>query len=73
MPWFDGLLVKNPDTDHFESVVRERIFEVEEVTEVKEVSVTYDRKTRDAVIRYTALTDFETIREEVKIRCLITE
>lgn len=73
MPWFGGLLVKNPDTDHFESVVRERIFEVEEVTEVKEVSVTYDRKSRDAVIRYTALTDFETIRDEVRIRCLITE
>ncbi len=73
IPYFENLFVKNPDTDHFESLVRERIFEVEEVTEVKEVSVTYDRKTRDAVIRYTALTDFEKIREEVRIRCLITE
>ena len=73
LPYFENLFVKNPDTDHFESLVRERIFEVEEVTEVKEVSVTYDRKTRDAVIRYTALTDFEKIREEVRIRCLITE
>ena len=73
IPYFENLFVKNPDTDHFESLVRERIFEVEEVTEVKEVSVTYDRKTRDAVIRYTALTDFEKIIEEVRIRCLITE
>lgn len=72
IPWF-GLAVKNPDTDHFESLIRERIFEVTEVTEVKDVSVTYDRRTRDAVIRYTALTDLETIREEVRIRCLITE
>ena len=44
-----------------------------EVTEVKEVSVAYDRRLREAVIRYTALTDLETIREEVRIRCLITE
>ena len=73
LQYFEGLLIKNPDTDYFESLVRERIFEVDEVTEVKEVSVTFDQKTRDAVIRYTALTDFETIREEVRLRCLITE
>lgn len=73
MPYFDRLLVKNPDTDYFESLVRQRIFEVTEVTEVKEVSVAYDRRLREAVIRYTALTDLETIREEVRIRCLITE
>lgn len=73
MPYFDRLLIKNPDTDYFESLVRQRIFEVTEVTEVKEVSVAYDRRLREAVIRYTALTDLETIREEVRIRCLITE
>ena len=73
MSYFDQLLVKNPDTDYFESLVRQRIFEGTEVTEVKEVSVAYDRRTREAVIRYTALTDLETIREEVRIRCLITE
>lgn len=73
MPYLDRLFIKNPDTDYFESVVRERIFDVDEVTEVKEVSVSYDRKSREAQIRYVALTDLETIREEVKIRCQITE
>jgi hypothetical protein len=67
LPYKDELFIKNPDTDGFEMAVREKIFEVDEVTEVKDVSVTYDRKTRAGRIRFTALTDTETIREEVEI------
>ena len=67
LPYMSELLVKNPDTDTFESLIREKIFEVEEVTEIKEVLISYDRKTRESIIRYTALTDFETIKEEVRL------
>ena len=67
MPYRDNLLTKNPDTDYFESIIREKIFEVDEVTEVKDVAVTYDKQTRVAIIRYTAITDYETIKEEVRI------
>lgn len=73
MPYFAHLLVKNPDVDYFESVVREKIFEVDEVVDVKDVQITYDSKTRGAVIWYIALTDEETIKEEVKIKCQISE
>lgn len=73
MPYIDSLLIKNPDTDYFESVVREKIFEVKEVTDVREVAVTFDKQTRNASIRYIAITDYETIKEEVKIECQITE
>ena len=73
MPYMRNLLVKNPDTDYFEGIVRERIFEVEEVVDVKDVRISYDAKAREASIRYAALTDYETIKEEVKIRCQITE
>ena len=67
LPYKDELLVKNPDTDSFEMLVREKIFEVEEVIEVKDVSITYDKKTRVGKILFTALTDTETIKEEVEI------
>lgn len=67
MPYRDELFIKNPDTDSFEMAVREKIFEIDEVTEVKDVSVTYDRHTRVGKIEFTALTDTETIREEVEI------
>lgn len=73
MPYFDQLFVKNPDLDYFESVVRSRIFEVEEVTDVKNVEVSFDRKARNAVIRFVAQTDQETIKDEVVIKCRITE
>ncbi len=73
LPYMENLLVKNPDTDYFESIIREKIFEVDEVVDVKDVEIAYDSKTRDAAIRYVALTDYETIKEEVRIRCRITE
>lgn len=67
LPYMSDLLIKNPDIDTFESMVRSKIFEVEEVTDVREVLIAYDRQTRIATIRYTALTDYETIKEEVKL------
>ena len=73
MPYMSNLLVKNPDTDYLEGIIRSTIFEVDEVTEVKDVKVVIDTQTRNAIIKYVALTDYETIKEEVKIRCQITE
>lgn len=73
LPYMEYLLIKNPDTDYFEGIVRSKIFEIDEVTEVKEVRITFDAVTRSATIRYVALTDYETIKEEVNIQCQITE
>lgn len=73
MPYKESLFVKNPDTNYFENVIRSAIFEIEEITEIKEVEVIFDKKTRSATIRYTALTDYETLKEEVKIRCQVME
>ena len=67
LPYFSDLFIKNPDTDAFESLIRTKIFEVEEVTDVKDVEVNFDGRTRKAVIKYTALTDSETIKDEVTL------
>ncbi len=72
LPYMEQLLIKNPDIDHFEAAVREKIFEVDEVTEVKEVTVIFDSRTRQAAIRYVAVTDLETVKEEVAVQCQIT-
>lgn len=72
LPYFEELFIKNPDTDSFESMIREKIFEIDEITEVRSVSIIYDEKSREAYIKYTALTDFETISEEVML-CQIME
>lgn len=67
LPYRDELFIKNPDTDSFEMAVREKIFDVTEVTDVKDVTVEYDRKTRQGKIMFTAYVDNEVIREEVEI------
>lgn len=68
LPYLSDLLIKNPDTDYFESVIREKIFEVVEVTDVRDVSVTFNTESRAAVIRFVACTEQETIKEEVKLQ-----
>ena len=73
LPYMESLLMKNPDIDYFESMIRSKIFEVDEVTNVDDVSIDFDSRTRNAIIRYTAYTDEEVIKEEVNIRCLIME
>ena len=67
LPYFDDLFRKNPDIDSLEAAVRAKIFEVPEITDVRDVRITLDSRTRSGEIRFTALTDQETIREEVKI------
>lgn len=73
LPYFQSLLIKNPDLDLMEAQIRAKIFEVPEVTEVKDVSITPNNETRSAIIRFVALTDQETIKKEVKIQWQITE
>lgn len=73
LPYFENLLVKNPDIDALEAWIREKIFEVEEVVDVKQVAVIFDNRTRQARIQFTALTDQEKIQEEVRILCQVME
>lgn len=67
LPYMERLFRKNPDTDLMEAAVRAKIFEVSEVTAVREVKIDVDRKTRNAVVRFVALTDTETIKGEVTL------
>ena len=73
IPYFDQLLVKNPNLDYFESVIRDRIFEIDEITDVKNVEITFKREKGNAVMKFVALPVRETIKDEVVIRCRITE
>ncbi len=67
MEYFEYLFVKNPDLDHVKEMVEEQIFNVSEVTEVNDVSIEIDSLSRRAIIRYGAVADEETFREEVII------
>ena len=67
VPYFEYLFVKNPDIDQIKELVEEQIFNVDEITEVNDVSIEIDSLKRSAVIRYEAVTDEKTYKEEVKI------
>ena len=68
LPWMDEILgVKSPKTDEFEARLRETIFNVDEVTEVKDISIVLDSETRTVEIGFVAVTDVEVIREEMVI------
>ena len=67
LPYFEYLLVKNPDINQIRELIEDEIFNVEEVTEVNDVTVSIDKLSRKAVISYEAVTDEETYREEVTI------
>lgn len=67
LPYHEYVFVKNPDIEQIEKLVREKIYEVEEVTEVKNVSVTVDVKHRKATIYFVAYADTEIIKEELEI------
>ncbi|MCD7826356.1 MAG: hypothetical protein LUH14_10415 [Clostridiaceae bacterium] len=65
--YFEYLFIKNPDLDQVKELIEEQIFNVDEITEVNDVSVVIDSKSRKAVITYEAATDEETFKEEVVI------
>lgn len=67
LPYFEYLLIKNPELDYFKSLIRETVFNVAEITGVDNIEISVDSKTRKGIIRFTARTDLEVIREEVLI------
>ena len=67
LPYFDEVFVKNPNTDRIAQLIREEASKVADVTEVRDVRVTYDKTTRNAAISFTIVTDDATFTEDVKI------
>lgn len=65
MKYLEYLFVKNPDLEQIKEMIEDAIFNVDEVTEVNDVTISVDKKTRKATISYEAVTDEETIRGEV--------
>lgn len=64
-PWFEEVFVKNPNIDFIKQSIRNKILEVDGVTEAKVTNVKYSISDRSAVFRYTATVGEETFMEEV--------
>ena len=67
VPYFDNMLVKNPNLVKIRSLIRAEIMSVESVTDVKNITINVDKHNRTAKITLDITTYEETHREEVII------
>ena len=71
LPYFDEILVKNPNLDLLKQDIANAILEVEGVTDAEVKDLTFDRKSRKITISFTCTVgndeDEETYSEEVAV------
>ena len=65
--YFGRIFVKNPNEDKIIGMIQRIILTVDEVRQVRDITVALNNATRHATISYTAITDEETLREEVEL------
>ena len=65
IPWFESVLVKNPDIDGIRKRLTREMLEADDVLEVTRLDIRVDPESRNAVIRFQFRTDKETYDEEV--------
>lgn len=67
MPYFEEILIKNPDTSRIEQIVRDEILSVDEVEDVKSVVCDVLPEIRTAFIRYEASVGETILRGGIEI------
>lgn len=67
LDYWGTVLVKNPNLVKIRQAIRDEVMSVDEVTAVNDVRLDYDVKGRTLTVHFEAVTDEETIRDEVKI------
>jgi len=67
VPYFEEILIKNPDTERIKLLVRDAAMLVDGVTDARNITVVINEPERSAAITLDIVTDEETYREEVFI------
>lgn len=73
LPYFDDVFAKNPSESKIRNMIRSAVMEVDEVTDVNEVTISFENAARTAHITVLFSTDDETYKEEVSIDWLNTD
>lgn len=66
-PYFEYVFTKNPDLMYIKALMKAEILAVEHVLSVPELTITVDRRTRKAMVRFVVKTDEGTYRKEVEL------
>ena len=67
VPYFDRIMVKKPDIEGIEQILRTEIMAVDGMTDVKNLQVVIDAKSRVATITFDGTSEGENFSEEVLI------
>lgn len=65
IPWFESVLVKDPDIDGIRKRLVREMLDVDDILEVPQLDIFVDPKTRRAMIKFTIRTNEGTYKEEV--------
>jgi hypothetical protein len=66
-PWFQSILIKNPDPSVLNSVFRDRITGTLGVTSLTSLDLSYDRANRKLTVRFSATCDFGVFDDAVTL------
>lgn len=58
MPYFEYILVKNPNITTIRNIFRKQILEVDDVSKVNLLTATLNRQTRELTVEYEAVTAY---------------
>ncbi|GHU95065.1 hypothetical protein FACS1894208_07240 [Clostridia bacterium] len=67
MPYFEEILVKNPDLERIKVIIRDECLTVDGVKDITNIAVEYSPHARAAVFRLNIVTGEDIYREEVRI------
>ena len=67
IPWFESILVKNPDIDGIKKMLIKEILDIDDVIEVPLMNILIDKVNRTSVIHFRFRTSKETYEEEVAL------
>ena len=67
VPYFEDILIKNPNINRIRAIVRREVLSVREVRDVRDLQIDINANRRIARIAFNAVTSRETYREEVDI------
>lgn len=58
MPFYQDILIKNPDLNSIEAIIKEKIIETEDVNEIVSFDLVYDSQTRKLSVTFEVNTSF---------------
>ena len=66
VPYLEYILIKNPNINHVRQILTEAILSVEGVDKVVSMDISFDRRERQIMVEYEAVTDYGLVtRREV--------